>query len=145
MPLPGLRRRARTSSPVSATRISTTQCAMHCHCSYVRGAVALSLTVLIAVSKRPGQGAVSMQRCWQLLAAVAADALAMPASQHGARKAALLQGSLQYLQRGHAAYMQTIIQSHRSEVRPCSAVTASLQHCGWLTGQGQRSKTLSHV
>ena len=61
-----------------------------------------------------------MQRCWQLLAAVAAGALDMPASQHGARKAALLQGSIQYLQRGHAAYMQTIIQSHRSEVRLCS-------------------------
>ena len=67
-----------------------------------------------------------MQRCWQLLQAVAADALDMPASQHGARKAALLQGSQQYLQRGHAAYMQTIIQSHRSEVCPCQAVTASL-------------------
>ena len=64
----------------------------------------------------PGEGAVSMQRCWQLLAAVAAEALDMPAGQHGARRAALLQGSRQYLQRGHAAYMQIIIQSHRSEV-----------------------------
>ncbi len=73
-----------------------------------------------------------MQRCWQLLAAVAADALDMPASQHGARKAALLQGSVQYLQRGHAAYMQTIIQSHRSEVRLCSR-HCSITACSWLT------------
>jgi hypothetical protein len=59
-----------------------------------------------------------MQRCWQLLAAVAAAALDMPVTQHGARKAALLRGARQYLERGHAAYMQTIIQSHRSEARP---------------------------
>jgi len=56
----------------------------------------------------------------------------MPASQHGARKAALLQGSVQYLQRGHAAYMQTIIQSHRSEVRLCSS-HCSITACSWLT------------
>ena len=65
-----------------------------------------------------------MQRCWQLLAAVAAEALDMPASQHGARKAALLRGARQYLERGHAAYMQTIIQSHRSEARPPAVVHA---------------------
>ena len=59
-----------------------------------------------------------MQRCWQLLVAVAAAVLDMPASQHGARKAALLRGARQYLERGHAAYMQTIIQSHRSEACP---------------------------
>lgn len=57
-----------------------------------------------------------MLRCWQLLAAVAAEAKDVPASSYAARKAALIRGARRYLEQGHASYMQTIIQQNRSEV-----------------------------
>ena len=86
-----------------------------------------------------------MQRCWQLLAAVAADALDMPAGQHGARKAALLNGSRQYLQRGHAAYMQTIIQSHRSEVTSATRSSISFKVIVTEVGKGMFDKRLQKL
>ena len=57
-----------------------------------------------------------MLRCWQLLAAVVAEAKDVPASSYAARKAALIRGARRYLEQGHANYMQVIIQQNRSEV-----------------------------
>ena len=57
-----------------------------------------------------------MLRCWQLLAAVAAEAKGVPAGSYAARKAALIRGARRYLEQGHSSYMQAIIQQNRSEV-----------------------------
>ena len=59
-----------------------------------------------------------MLRCWQLLAAVLAEAKEVPVSNHSARKGALIRGSRRYLERSHESYMQAIIQQNRGEVAP---------------------------
>jgi hypothetical protein len=60
----------------------------------------------------------TMRTCWQLLCSIAREAAAHGAGQGTAgATAAMLKGAQQYLEQGHAAHMQRVIQADRAQVR----------------------------
>ncbi len=57
-----------------------------------------------------------MLRVWQVLARVLAGTAGLPPSARSQRIEALLEGARKYLEDNFVAYMQKVVQTHRTQV-----------------------------
>lgn len=69
-----------------------------------------------------------MQRVWAVLERVLGGVAGLPPAAKAQRVEALLAGGVRYLEENYAAYMQTVVQTHRMQVRcavlRCAALCA---------------------